>query len=65
MIQICQDGQWVAVCDYGWTQTHSIVVCKELGYNNPSENRYIHIYLTLVIKIILRLLSVSLCNLVA
>ena len=42
MIQICQDGQWVAVCDYGWTQTHSIVVCKELGYSNPSEN--LHLY---------------------
>ena len=45
MVQICQDGQWVAVCDYGWTQTHSIVVCKELGYDDPSENCYIHLCL--------------------
>ena len=27
-------GQWTAVCDYGWTNYHSIVACKQLGYNN-------------------------------
>ena len=44
MVQICQDGQWVAVCDEGWNQTHSIVLCKGLGYNDPSENWYIYIF---------------------
>ena len=44
MIQICQDEQWVAVCDYGWTQTHSIVVCEELGYSNSSENLHLYKY---------------------
>ena len=48
MIQICQDGQWVAVCDYRWTQTHSIVVCKELGYSNPSENSLLYNILSLM-----------------
>ena len=37
MFQICKTGQWRAVCDYGWTQAHSIVVCKQLGHTNPSE----------------------------
>ena len=36
MLQICYGGDWVAVCDYIWTRDHSIVACKELGYNNPS-----------------------------
>ena len=36
-LQICKSGQWRAVCDYRWTQAHSIVVCKQLGYSNPSE----------------------------
>ena len=30
-------GQWTAVCDYEWTQYHSIVACKQLGYSNPSK----------------------------
>ena len=37
MLQICKSHQWRAVCDYRWTQAHSIVVCKQLGYNNTSE----------------------------
>ena len=38
MLQICYGGQWVAVCDYRWSRGHSIVACKELGYNDPSKN---------------------------
>ena len=38
MLQMCNSyGQWTAVCDYGWTQYHSIVACKQLGYSNPSK----------------------------
>ena len=38
MLQMCNSyGQWTAVCDYDWTQYHSIVACKQLGYSNPSK----------------------------
>ena len=38
MLQMCSSyGQWTAVCDHGWTQYHSIVACKQLGYSNPSK----------------------------
>ena len=39
MLQMCDSyGRWTAVCDYGWTNYHSIVACKQLGYNNSSKN---------------------------
>ena len=41
MLQICKSGKWLAVCDYRWTQSHSIVACKQLGYNNPGEYNYV------------------------
>ena len=37
MLQICYGGQWVAVCDYRWSRSHSILACKKLGYNDPSK----------------------------
>ena len=38
MLQICSCGQWVAICDYCWSKSHSILTCKELGYTESSKN---------------------------
>ena len=38
MLQICDsNGNWTAVCDYGWSCNHAIIACKQLGYTNPSK----------------------------
>lgn len=30
--QICQIGHWVDLCATSWSETESLVLCKELGY---------------------------------
>ena len=38
MVQLCNSsGLWEAVCDYRWDCSESIIACKQLGYQNPSE----------------------------
>jgi hypothetical protein len=35
VVQICNSSrQWSDVCDYYWSQYHSLALCKELGYTN-------------------------------
>ena len=32
-VEVCVNGEWGAVCDNGWDQRKSEVVCRQLGYN--------------------------------
>ena len=31
-VEICMNGVWGSVCDYGWDTSEAITVCKQLGY---------------------------------
>ncbi|XP_033730064.1 neurotrypsin-like [Pecten maximus] len=35
-LEIFHDERWGTVCDDGWTQANSLVVCKQLGYSGGS-----------------------------
>ncbi|TMW54841.1 hypothetical protein DOY81_000074 [Sarcophaga bullata] len=39
-LQLYLDGRWGTVCDYGWTELNSALVCHHLGYTlNPKDWR--------------------------
>lgn len=31
-VELCVNGVWGSVCDYGWDQYEADTVCKQLGY---------------------------------
>ena len=31
-VEVCVNGVWGSICDYGWDKTDAHVVCKQLGY---------------------------------
>ena len=35
--EVCVNGIWSSICGYSWSQTDGYTICKELGYDGPSE----------------------------
>jgi len=33
-VEICDSSQWTAICGSGWTLKNSLVVCRQLGYQD-------------------------------
>ena len=36
-VEVCVNGMWGTVTNYGWDSREATVVCKQLGYQNPGE----------------------------
>ena len=35
-VEICMNGVWGSVCDYGWDTSEATTICKQLGYGGEN-----------------------------
>ena len=40
-LELCENGKWGTVCDNQWTDRHSAVVCRQLGFSDIIGGRFI------------------------
>ena len=33
-VEVCHDHRWGTVCDSQWTDNHTAVVCRQLGFSD-------------------------------
>ena len=41
-LELCNDGRWGTVCDNRWTDRHTAVVCRQLGFSDVIGGISIH-----------------------
>ena len=39
-VEVCRDSRWGTVCDKQWTDNHTAVVCRSLGFSDIIGGRY-------------------------
>ena len=39
-VEICSGGRWGTVCDSQWTNNHTAVVCRYLGFSDVIGGRF-------------------------
>ena len=39
-VEICSGGRWGTVCDSQWTDNHTAVACRQLGFSDIIGGRF-------------------------
>ena len=55
-VEMCFNGMWGTMCDNEWSDKHTAVVCRYLGYSDVVGGRYTkcfkRVHMNIIIKII-------------
>lgn len=46
--EVCINGVWGSVCQYGWNEIDAFLFCSELGHSGPSTGIYNLLYCIIV-----------------
>ena len=50
-VEVCNDRRWGTVCDSQWTDNHTAVVCRQLGFSDIIGGRLKVNYISTEVKI--------------